>query len=198
MPSDADNTIDSLLTEGFANPKNWDALLAAVLARFDCTTGTIHVLDSSELLQLAAHRGIPEELIPVVTTIPLGKGIAGAAAETREAVQLCNLQTDDTGVVRPDAKKTKVVGSVAIPLERGETLCGTLGIGKYVPYDFTEPEIEAAIRLLFEQHRLVVEGSGALGVGALLKRKDQFKGKKVVAVVCGRNIDLEVFKKIIA
>jgi len=61
----------------------------------------------------------------------------------------------------------------------------------------TETEIEESIRLLFEQHRLVVEGSGALGVGGLLKRKKQFKGKKVVAVVCGRNIDLEVFKRII-
>ena len=51
--------------------------------------------------------------------------------------------------------------------------------------------------LLFEQHRLVVEGSGALAVGGLLKRREHFKGKKVVAVVCGRNIDLEVFKRII-
>ena len=61
----------------------------------------------------------------------------------------------------------------------------------------TEAEIEDSIRLLFEQHRLVVEGSGALGVGALLKRKEQFKGKKVVAVVYGWNVDLELFKKII-
>jgi len=62
----------------------------------------------------------------------------------------------------------------------------------------SEKEIEASIRLLFEEHRLVVEGSGALSVGALLKLKDQFKGKKVVVVVCGRNVDLEVFKRIIA
>jgi threonine dehydratase len=61
----------------------------------------------------------------------------------------------------------------------------------------TEREIEESIRLLFEQHRLVVEGSGALGVGGLLKHKERFKGKKVVAVVCGRNINLEVFKRII-
>ena len=62
----------------------------------------------------------------------------------------------------------------------------------------TETEIEASIRLLFEQHRLVVEGSAALAVGALLKYRERFKGKKVVSVVCGRNIDLEVFKRIIA
>ncbi len=61
----------------------------------------------------------------------------------------------------------------------------------------TEREIEESIRLLFEQHRLVVEGSGALCVGGLLKYKERFKGKKVVAVVCGRNINLEVFKRII-
>jgi threonine dehydratase len=61
----------------------------------------------------------------------------------------------------------------------------------------SEEEIEASIRLLFEQHRLVVEGSGALSVGGLLKRKEQFRGKKVVATVCGRNIDLEAFKRII-
>jgi len=60
-----------------------------------------------------------------------------------------------------------------------------------------EEEIEDSIRLLFEQHRLVVEGSGALAVGALLKYRERFRGKKVVAVVCGRNIDLEVFKRII-
>jgi threonine dehydratase len=62
----------------------------------------------------------------------------------------------------------------------------------------TETEIEASIRLLFERHRLVVEGSGALSVGGLLKRKEHFKGKKVVAVICGRNIPLELFKRIIA
>ena len=62
----------------------------------------------------------------------------------------------------------------------------------------TEKEIEASIRLLFEQHRLVTEGSGALSIGGLLKRKERFKGKKVVAVVCGRNVNLEMFKKIIA
>ena len=44
---------------------------------------------------------------------------------------------------------------------------------------------------------MVFEGSGGLGVGCVLIRKEQLKGKKMVAVVCGRNIDLEVFKRII-
>jgi threonine dehydratase len=63
---------------------------------------------------------------------------------------------------------------------------------------YVAEDIDPSIRLLFEQHRLVVEGSGALSVGGLLKRKEHFKGKKVVAVICGRNIPLELFKRIIA
>ena len=42
----------------------------------------------------------------------------------------------------------------------------------------TETEIEASIRLLFEQHRLVVEGSGALSVGGLLNEKNTSKERK--------------------
>ncbi len=61
----------------------------------------------------------------------------------------------------------------------------------------SEKEIEAAVRLLFEQHRLVAEGSAALSVSGLLKRKERVQGKKVVAVICGRNINLDVFKRII-
>ena len=62
----------------------------------------------------------------------------------------------------------------------------------------TEDQIAKAIRILFEQHRLVAEGSGALSVAGFLKMKDSFKGKKVVLTICGRNIDLDLFKKIIA
>ncbi len=62
----------------------------------------------------------------------------------------------------------------------------------------TEEEIANAIRILFEQHRLVAEGSAALSVGGFLKLKDSFKGKKVVLTICGRNIDLDMFKQIIA
>jgi len=62
----------------------------------------------------------------------------------------------------------------------------------------SEEEIERAIRLLFEEHRLVAEGSAALSVGALCQAPDRFKRKKVVLVICGRNIGVELFKRIVA
>ena len=61
----------------------------------------------------------------------------------------------------------------------------------------SEQEIEDAIRQIFEQHRLVAEGSAAMSVGALLKYPGRFEGKKVVLVLCGRNIDIARFKSII-
>lgn len=118
------------------------AILSEVLKAFDCVTGTIHVLNpESKMLELVAMQGIPPVLLDKVSVIPVGKGIAGAAAEQRGPVQICNLQTDTSGVAKPDAKKTQVAGSIAVPILDGEQLKGTLGIGKIEPYDFSEEEV---------------------------------------------------------
>jgi putative methionine-R-sulfoxide reductase with GAF domain len=114
----------------------------------DCTTGTLHRLDpETGLLTLVACTGMPEFLLPKISQIPIGKGMAGIAAERREAVQLCNLQTDESGVARPAARDTKVEGSIALPLLLDGELHGTLGIAKPVPYDFTDDEVVALMQL---------------------------------------------------
>jgi threonine dehydratase len=61
----------------------------------------------------------------------------------------------------------------------------------------SEAEIEDAIRVLFEQHRLVAEGSAVLSVAYLMKHPERFEGRTVVPVVCGKNIGTELFKSII-
>jgi L-methionine (R)-S-oxide reductase len=120
---------------------DWQSFLTGVIADFGCVTGTLHLFDPTDQhLKLMAQQGIPEVLMPVVQSIPIGKGIAGAAAQTRQPVEMCNLQTDDSGVAKPGAKQTQVQGALAVPVLAGERLCGTLGIGKMVPYDFTEDE----------------------------------------------------------
>lgn len=115
--------------------------LARVLAEFHCQTGTLHRADG-EFLDLVAHRGVPDFLLPKIGRIPFGKGIAGAAAERREPVELCNLQQDLGGVARPDARATKVSGSLAVPVfsPDGVRVLGTLGVGMEAPHDFSEPE----------------------------------------------------------
>jgi len=132
--------VNSLLN----NPDiGWQHLLATVVSSFDCTTGTLHFLDQeTQLLKVQAHIGVPDFLLPKLATIPIGKGMAGIAAERKKPVEMCNLQTDDSGVARPAAKETKVEGSVAAPLLLDDTLYGVIGIGKRVPYDFTEAETQ--------------------------------------------------------
>lgn len=127
---------------------NWQNVLSEIISGFDCTTGTIHFLDTTTgLLQLQVHQGIPEFLIPKLTEIPIGKGMAGIAAERREPVEMCNLQTDTSGVARPAAKETKVEGALAVPMLLRGTLFGTLGIAKPVPYDFTEEEVRDLLQI---------------------------------------------------
>lgn len=123
--------------------RDWNTFLTETLSSFDCVTGTLHRIDPVDgMLKLVTHRGIPEMLMGVIQTIPVGKGVAGAAAQRREPVEICNLQTDTSGVAKPDAKKTQVQGSLAVPCLEPLTgrLCGTLGIGKMIAYDFTEVE----------------------------------------------------------
>lgn len=112
-----------------------------VLAHFDADTGTIHVLGQDGLLHLEAWAGgIPEPLLDVIRTIPVGKGIAGLAVQRREPVNLCNLQTDQSGDARPGARATGVQGSICVPMIAGATAVGALGIATRRERDFTGDE----------------------------------------------------------
>ncbi len=121
----------------------FESWLRAVLQEFSCQTGTIHrTTEDGEHLSLVAQIGVPEFLLEKISHIPFGKGIAGAAAATREPVELCNLQEDLGGVAKPDARKTQVSGSLAVPIfsQDGSAILGVLGIGMIAPHDFSTDE----------------------------------------------------------
>lgn len=129
--------------------------LDAVLAAFAGAVGTLHVLSpKSNLLELRAQRGIPPAILGQVERVPVGKGMAGLAAERRVPVQVCNLQTDDSGVARPAARETGMRGSIAVPILATGTLRGVLGVGKGVEHEFSAAEIALLERLatLFADH----------------------------------------------
>ena len=52
-----------------------------------------------------------------------------------------------------------------------------------------EGDIEQALLMLLEVEKTLVEGAGAVGLAALLKYPERFKGKRVGLVLCGGNID---------
>ncbi len=133
---------------------NWQQLLSEIVSSFGCATGTIHFFDKdAKLLRQQAQQGIPLVLMPKIAEIPIGKGIAGIAAERRQPVEMCNLQTDSSGVARPAAKETKVEGSIAVPMLLDGDLYGTLGVAKPVPYDFTKEEENALLKIGEEMSR---------------------------------------------
>lgn len=139
---------DLLLQRGGDN----DVLLRIldwILAHFHCAVGTIHTFDPrSGLLVLAAQRGVPDAIMDKVRQIPIGKGMAGVAAERKEPVQVCNLQTDRSGVAKPGAKSTGMEGSVAVPmLVEKNVLRGVLGVAKPVAYEFTREELDLLLKL---------------------------------------------------
>lgn len=138
----SDNPLLARLAELCAtSPTPWGDVLAAVTKHFDCPVGTIHLLDAADgMLHLAAFQGLPQPVLEKVQVIPIGKGMAGIAAERREPVQMCNLQTDDSGVAKPNARLTKMEGSIAAPMMDGDRLFGVLGVAKPVSYDFSAEE----------------------------------------------------------
>ena len=70
---------------------------------------------------------------------------------------------------------------------------------KYVDEIVTvsDDEIAAAILKLIEQQKLVAEGAGAVSVAAAMFDKVPIKGKKVVCLVSGGNIDVTSLNRVI-
>ncbi|MBC7914665.1 MAG: threonine/serine dehydratase [Pyrinomonadaceae bacterium] len=57
----------------------------------------------------------------------------------------------------------------------------------------SEDEIKAALRLVYERMKIVVEPSCVVPLAAILKNKEKFAGKKVGIILTGGNVDLSKF-----
>lgn len=132
---------------GVESAASEDEALSRILQHFAADSGTIHMLGDDGVLHLrAASRGIPPVVIETVRRVPIGKGMAGLAVERRAPVNACNIQTDTSGDVRPGAKATGLQGSVVVPILRGESAIGALGIANRHERTFTDAEVELLLR----------------------------------------------------
>ena len=74
----------------------------------------------------------------------------------------------------------------------------TLGIIKtYVKEIFlvSEEEIKAALQLVYERMKIILEPSSAVPLAAVLKNKEKFTGKKTGIILTGGNVDLVKFSE---
>jgi L-methionine (R)-S-oxide reductase len=130
-----------LLKHDGARALAWEDVLRVVLKRFRSETGTIHRLEPDcQSLCLVAQIGLPPEMLAVVQTVPVGKGIAGQVVARGEPVTICNLQTDSSGMARPGAKQSGVGGALCVPTRAGDKITGAIGIGTVRPYEYTPEE----------------------------------------------------------
>jgi len=134
------------------------AELQRIVQSFEADSGTIHFLERDGMLHLAAaSAGMPEPVLAIIRTIPVGKGMAGLAVERAQPVDACNIQTDTSGDVRPGAKATGLAGSIVVPIFDGEVVVGALGIANRAERVFTADEIS---RLMDEGRRLAAVRGG--------------------------------------
>uniref|UniRef100_UPI0025E0CC8D hydroxyectoine utilization dehydratase EutB n=1 Tax=Mesorhizobium sp. TaxID=1871066 RepID=UPI0025E0CC8D len=143
--------------------------------------------------------------------VPLSGG--GLAAGVAAAVKGVSPGTKVIGISmeRGAAMKASLDAGRPVQVEELPTLADSLGggIGLDNRLTFTmcrdllddvillsEAEIAAGIRHAYEQEREIVEGAGAVGIGALLAAKVKSTGP-VVLILSGRNIDMGLHRRII-
>ena len=88
-----------------------------------------------------------------------------------------------------DALLSNTPGELTFPITRE-----LIGQGTTVNDD----EVCNAVRYAFHELKLVVEPGGVIGLAALLAGKVAVKGKVVVAILSGANVDPELFGRLIA
>lgn len=124
------------------------AALDQIIRHFGADSGTVHRLaPDGHLYLVASSCGMPEIVLEKIRVIPVGKGMAGLAVERRAPVDACNIQTDNSGDVRPGARATGLGGAMVVPIFDGNEVVGALGIANRAPRTFTDEEIEALIEL---------------------------------------------------
>jgi threonine dehydratase len=146
-----------------------------------------------------------------LVVVPIGgggliSGVACALKETNPRIQVVGVQTTALSSMKASLEAGHVVEVAAgttiadgIAVKRPGELTYAM-VRKYVDEVVTvdEEEIANAILVLLEQEKSVVEGAGAVGVAALLNgHLPRANGKKVILLLGGGNIDMNVISRII-
>ena len=104
--------------------------------------GSAHVRQGDGLA-LAAAVNLPTPVVETVRWVPWGKGMAGVALETGEAVTTCNLKEDDSGRVKPGAKAVSAQAAIALPLKNATGfVVAVVGVAFKEEREIGQPEIE--------------------------------------------------------
>lgn len=186
---------------------------AKELARRD---GCAYISPYNDEHIIAGHGTIGLEILEAlsdidVVMVPLGgggllSGVSIAVKSIRPDVQVIGVQSESSPVMYESLKAGKIVAVEKAGNSVAEGLSGNVGpitfeiVKKYVDCVLLvkEETLRNAVYLLWAHDRQVVEGSGAAAVAPVIENKPLFRGKCVVSVVTGGNIDSDLFQNIVA
>lgn len=131
-------------------------------------------------------------------------GIATAAKTINPKIQVYGFQPE-TSCPWYEAKKQGIYVKVPFGDSYADGLVGDIAPEMVPEFNclvddvilLSEAEIGRAMSFLIKQHRLIVEGSGAVGVAAILENKLNLAGKKVGVVLSGSNVDSKVIQEVL-
>jgi len=153
-------------------------------------------------------RAVPE-LDTVYVPIGMGSGICGMMA-ARDAL---GLKTRVVGVVSTGAPAYKLSFEAGEKIEHAVTTMLADGMACRSPNEdalaamlagcerviaVSDEDVAVAMRELFISTHNVAEGAGAASFAAALQEKDKMRGKRIGVVLCGGNVDADVFAKVLA
>ncbi len=147
------------------------------------------------------------ELDVVLVPVSGGGLISGVATVVKGAskAEVIGIQTEASPVMHASIKAGKIVdipmfdtvaeglhggieqGSVTFPI------CQRL-VDDWI--DVKEATIVEALRLMLLRQHEIIEGSGAVGVAALMENPKRFEGRRVGVVISGGNIDEELLRRV--
>jgi threonine dehydratase len=156
---------------------------------------------------LEFFRAVPE-LDVVYVPIGLGSGICGLITVR----DLLGLKTEIVGVVadRAPAYALSLDAGHVVSTNAAETFADGMAVRNPDPAAFeiiaagvarilrlTEAEIAAAIRAYYLDTHNIAEGAGAAPLAGLLKERDRNENMTAGVILCGGNIDLDLFRKVV-
>ena len=165
---------------------------------------------------IAGHGTIGLEIIEAVPNVdvvmvPLGgggliSGISIAVKSTKSDTEVIGVQSKSSPVMYESLKAGRIVQVNQVKKKSvAEGLSGNIGpITFEIVQEFVdsvmlveEKTLRHAVFLLWNYDKQIVEGSGAAAVAPVIENKPLFKGKTVVSVVSGGNIDSDLFQNIL-
>lgn len=200
---------DVCLVEGVYD----DAYLKAVQLRDEKGYTFVHPFDDEDVI--AGQGTIGLELLEQLpdadaVIIPIGgggliSGIGFALKTLNPHIKVYGVQASGapsmlTSIERNKIERMAFVRTIADGIAVKEPGIHTFDYcRKYVDEIVTvsDDEISTAILTLIERHKMIAEGAGAVAVAAAMFNKVPIKGKKVICLVSGGNIDVTILSRVI-